>query len=785
MTKRKCLSICVIVFLVLIVSSATASCATDQWAMFHHDASHSGVADKVDSQFYPKLLWNYSTGAAVVSSPAVSDGLVFVGSKDYSIYCLNSSNGRLVWNFTTGNEVISSPAIYKGYVYVGSSDGWFYCLDIATGLPVWASVVEGQVQSSPVVTDGRAYIGSGKHGFYCFNASDGSLLWRYWVDCPVNSSPAIKDGGVYFAASNYYIYALNASNGNEIWRQHTGSQSDSPSVADGCVYTGSYDGYVCALGASTGTMIWRFQTQGVVSSTPATLNGCLYVGSEDNNVYCLNASNGHKIWQYTTGYWVKSSIAINHDRLYVGAEDYNIYCLDANSGIKLWSYPTGNYVDSSPAVFNGTLYVGSSDGYLYAFDISNPAAQAPAEQPTDIPLQATVLFDTLAGVVAAVTIFGAIRFYKAERGSTAHVQAPIAIVEVKPWWIRHQEALCIAVLLAISSVFYVNLGNSPLWASDEQIYTQWAFHMTKSGDYLTPWAFGGIATWIGKPPLFMWFISLAYQIFGATNFAARIPSAIFASLSLVLIYHLGKELYNRHVGFAAALVLASLSTFYVYARHAMTDVTFVFFFAASIYFFVLSEKAEKNLRYTILSGVFFGLALLTKQVAALLIPLTLLVYLVASKRNIRHIFTKRFAIFLALGLLIFSPYIIFLFLSFPSEFWQWFVVYSGVTRVTTPIEGHAASYLYYFDYLATTEFWTLLLPFAAGLCLYKSVFKRAKADMLIVAWIVIVLGVFTFAQTKLEWYILPVFPAFAIGIGSFLYEVARFAWLKIKFSLKN
>ena len=76
--------------------------------------------------------------------------------------------------------------------------------------------------------------------------------------------------------------------------------------------------------------------------------------------------------------------------------------------------------------------------------------------------------------------------------------------------------------------------------------------MVKSGDYLTPWAFGGLAVWIGKPPLLMWLISLAYQVFGVNNFASRFWSAIFGALSLVLVFFLGKKLYNRYVGFAVS-----------------------------------------------------------------------------------------------------------------------------------------------------------------------------------------------------------------------------------------
>jgi 4-amino-4-deoxy-L-arabinose transferase-like glycosyltransferase len=285
----------------------------------------------------------------------------------------------------------------------------------------------------------------------------------------------------------------------------------------------------------------------------------------------------------------------------------------------------------------------------------------------------------------------------------------------------------------------------------------------------------------------MWLMSLAYQVFGVSNFATRLCSPIFGALSLVLVFYLGKKLYNRPVGFLAALVLGTFTTFYVFARHAMLDVSFVFFILASIYFLILSEKTEKANRYAALSGLFFGLALMTKQIQALLIPLIIFAYLVLTKRSLRFLFTKPFKLFLGVGLLVFSPWLIYMTLRFGADFWQSFFVFSGIMRASTPIEGHVGGYLFYFSYLVNNEnlFWVILLPFSAGLCAFNAVIKRLKEDTLILAWMSIVLVVFTLIQTKLEWYILPAFPAFAIAISSFLYQLLKKIPLAIRLLLSK
>jgi 4-amino-4-deoxy-L-arabinose transferase-like glycosyltransferase len=166
---------------------------------------------------------------------------------------------------------------------------------------------------------------------------------------------------------------------------------------------------------------------------------------------------------------------------------------------------------------------------------------------------------------------------------------------------------------------------------------------------------------------------------------------------------------------------------------------------------------------------------MTKQIQALLIPLIIFAYLVLAKRSLRFLFTKPFKLFLGVGLLVFSPWFIYMTLRFGPTFWEWYFLYSGFTRTVSPIEGHVGGYLYYFSYLITGEnpIWTILLPFSAGLCAFNAVVKRLKEDTLILVWMATVFIVFTVAQTKLYWYILPAFPAFAIAISSFLHQLSK------------
>ena len=65
------------------------------------------------------------------SSPAVANGIVYVGSNDKNLYALDAKTGAKLWSYATGNSVESSPIVTNGMVYVGSDDGKVY----AFGLP--------------------------------------------------------------------------------------------------------------------------------------------------------------------------------------------------------------------------------------------------------------------------------------------------------------------------------------------------------------------------------------------------------------------------------------------------------------------------------------------------------------------------------------------------------------------------------------------------------------------------------------------------------------------------
>jgi len=362
-----------LICLILVCTLFLVPSASADWPMFGSDPQHSGVGTG-SPPLTPTLLWNFT--APIQSYP----------------------------NVTASFQ--SSPAVVNGVVYIGCSNGDVYLLNAKTGTQLWSNGVPGNI--SPAVADGIVVTGSGDGGVAGFDAASGKLLWSFDTGDWGISSPIIANGVVYMASTGTEAYAVNLKKGYEIWSIDVGPTYSSPAFSNGVVYLGSGSG-VFAFNATNGDTLWRFITLSYVSSSPSVVNGVVYIPSGDGNLYALNASSGQKIWNYNFGPVGSASspavvngivyvllhhevYAFNGNKLWNSTVNPNppdlpmgiysspsvangvvcvgvgnrMYALNATNGFILWSYQTEGIIESSPAVVNGIIYFGSTDGTVYA-----------------------------------------------------------------------------------------------------------------------------------------------------------------------------------------------------------------------------------------------------------------------------------------------------------------------------------------------------------------------------------------------------------------------------------
>jgi len=321
-------------------SSTLARSITSSGAMFGFDPQHTHFNPveqtlSVANVSHLAPYWKALTGATITSSPAVVNGVVYVGCDDHYLYAFDTATGTQVWKARTGNQVHSSPAVAKGVVYVGSEDSKLYVFDAATGHQRWSVLIGNFVDSSPAVVNGIVYVGCDDYYLYAFDTA-GTQQWSTLTDYPVYCAPAVANGIVYTSSPNARLYAFDATTGTRLWSFPTGDLiASSPAVVNGVIYVGSNDHYLYAID-TTGKQRWKASTAGSITSSPAVANGVVYIGSGDGKLYAFNASTGTQLWS-------------------------------APIGIQI---PNSRQITSSPMVANGVVYIGSGDGNLYAFHLS-------------------------------------------------------------------------------------------------------------------------------------------------------------------------------------------------------------------------------------------------------------------------------------------------------------------------------------------------------------------------------------------------------------------------------
>ena len=322
------------------------------------------------------LKWSYATGGAILGSPAVVNGVVYIPSYDSKLYALDATTGAKLWTYTTGSYSNYPVAVADGVVYLPSGDYNLYALNARTGAKLWSYTTGGEVWSAAVVTGGIVYFGSLDGNLYALNARTGAELWSYNSG---GGAPqvAVANGIAYVPSGRGYLYALNAMTGQELWGIPVNTAGlSSPAIANGVVYSGGEGPSVSVYGvnASNGAILWENGVCGeTLQASPAVADGVVYVYCDNNVLYALNADTGGVLWQYDTGRNGDAPVfspAVASGVVYGRLGPYSVGALDARDGSVLWSYFSDSWF-SDPVVANGVVYVSSIDSNIYAFSLKH------------------------------------------------------------------------------------------------------------------------------------------------------------------------------------------------------------------------------------------------------------------------------------------------------------------------------------------------------------------------------------------------------------------------------
>ena len=223
-------------------------------------------------------------------------------------------------------------------------------------------------------------------------------------------------------------------------------------------------------------------------------------------------------------------------------------------------------------------------------------------------------------------------------------------------------SLFFAWLIAISCVFS-GLNAFPLIDPDEGRNAEVAREMKDAHSYLIPF-YNGLPR-LDKPAFYFDTVVLSYSLFGENEWAARLPSAIFAFFTLLLVCLFCWKVFDLAVAAIAVLILGTTPLFLIFSHIAILDMQLAFFVSAALFAgyltldYLTKSKPSKVKFWSLITILAAAMATLIKGPVGFILPLLgLFAYTRANKvkggrcffssRNMLVFFSLIFAWFFAL-----------------------------------------------------------------------------------------------------------------------------------------
>jgi len=340
---------------------------------------------------------------------------------------------------------------------------------------------------------------------------------------------------------------------------------------------------------------------------------------------------------------------------------------------------------------------------------------------------------------------------------------------------RYARWLAAGLIVFFVLLYIFPLGVRPLTIPDETRYAEIPREMLSTGDWVVP-RYNGLR-YFEKPPLGYWLNAVSIAVFGENAFAVRLPGALAAGLTALLIFAFTNRSFgNRQIGFYAALIYLSFLVVYAVASIAVLDGFLALFLTGGILTFYLaaqSARTREALLYWVGSGICLGMAFLAKGFLALAIPVIVMAPWMLWQGRWRTLFTYGWLV-VFVALLVALPWSL-LVHGRESDFWHYFFWVEHVQRFSAENAQHKEPFYYYLMLLPGLAFPWLTMAFAAWFG-FKGRDRQIEEDGLfrfLWIWMLAPFIFFSISSGKLATYILPCFAPFAVLTAVGLYRYSQ------------
>lgn len=313
------------------------------------------------------------------------------------------------------------------------------------------------------------------------------------------------------------------------------------------------------------------------------------------------------------------------------------------------------------------------------------------------------------------------------------------------------------VLFLISFLGYMFFNQAiPITDPVESNYALTAKEMVLSADWVSPRIYGNV--WFDKPIFFYWLTALSFQLFGFSEWAARLAPALFAAVGVVLLYWFASKTTTRRTALLAVVIMGTSFEYILLAKLVITDMVFFVFNCAALGFFYLGYvKMDGTKRWYLAAYVSMALAVLTKGPIGALLPTLVMLLVIMLQRN----WAELKEMYLLTGVLLFAvvalPWYAAMYTLHGMEFINNFFGVHNYLRAT--VSEHPKDNVSYY-YLAV--FVLSMLPWSALAVKaliqgYKDLRSRKSSLLLFLfLWIAAYFGFYSLMATKYLTYTFPI-----------------------------
>lgn len=196
------------------------------------------------------------------------------------------------------------------------------------------------------------------------------------------------------------------------------------------------------------------------------------------------------------------------------------------------------------------------------------------------------------------------------------VSAPFLVQPEKTVAVPHAKVALYAVFLLFAAVYFGSLFSPALFDDADCTHAEAAREMVVRGDYVTLHVNG--IRYLEKAPLMYWLVALGYQVFGAHEFATRLPTALAVLFLVVLAYFWGRRAFGERAGIYSALFVSTTVGYYLFSRILIPEALLSLFIAASLWFFVTALEPQGRPWRWYAGYACVALAVLTKGLVAII-----------------------------------------------------------------------------------------------------------------------------------------------------------------------